>query len=101
MPDNVGSISVGVYIIHPVMVRSVECRTVSNLLVWLLRPQAWQHYSAGANSSAIVDVLRVIKSAPQIVPARRLIAPTREFTFLSAFTMCSLYVRLLSRFTPR
>ena len=40
MADNVGNISVGVYITHPVMVRIDEFRAVSNLLVWLLCPQA-------------------------------------------------------------
>ena len=83
------------------MVRIDEFRAVSNLLVWLLRPRAGQQYSAGANTSAIVDVLRVVKSVPQIVPARRPVAPTRDFTFLAAFTGCSLFAILLSRVTPR
>ena len=37
------------------------------LICWgLLRPQAGQQYSAGANTSAIVDVLRVVISAPRL-----------------------------------
>ena len=48
MPDNVGSISAGVCITHPAMFRIDEFSTVSNLLVWLRRPQAWHHYSAYA-----------------------------------------------------
>ena len=93
-------ISVGVYITHPVMVHIDEFRAVSNLLMWLLRPKAGQHYSGGANSSAIVDVLRVVKSAPHVVPAWCLIPQTREFTILAVFTRCSLYMRLLPRVTP-
>ena len=57
MPDNVGNISVGVYITHPIMDRIDKLRAVSNLLVWLLRSHAWQEYSADANAGAIVDVL--------------------------------------------
>ena len=78
MLNNVGSISVGVYITHSVVIRTDAIRAVFNLLVWLLRSQAGQQYAVGAKTSAIVDFLRVLKSAPQVVSARRLIAPTRE-----------------------
>ena len=47
------------------MVRSDEFRALSNLMMWLLRPQAGQQHSAGAFASTIADVLRVLKSIPQ------------------------------------
>ena len=78
------------------MVRIDELRAVSNLLVWLLRSNTWQQYSAGAFASAIVDFMRVVNSAPRVVPAIRLIDPTREFTFLATFDRCSLYMGLMS-----
>ena len=76
------------------MVRIDEFRAVSNVLVAM--SQAWQQYSAGANASAVIYVLRVVKLAPQDVPARRPIAQTQEFIFLVAFTRCYFYVRLLN-----
>ena len=59
------------------MVRRAALRLTSTSLVWALLHHTGAQYSAGAYTSARVDVLNVGVLAPQLVPARRRINADR------------------------
>ena len=86
---------------QPETIRSVSFRGMSNVFVWVLWHQTGAQYSAGANTSAVVEVCKVSNEVPQLVPVSFLTSATREDTF--CFSLCKwfLYVRLLSRVIPR
>ena len=62
------------------MVRREALRPTSTRRVWLLLHHTAAQYSAGAYTSARVDVLNVGVLAPQLVPARRRINAVRAMT---------------------
>ena len=101
MPARTGSIWTGVGFIAPEMVRRASFSATSSFLVWRLWHQAGEAYSALEKTRARVDVRRVLKSAPQSVPASFLIRLTRERVLAVTFCRCWLKVKLLSRVTPR
>ena len=73
----------------------------SSVFVWVFWHQIGAQYSAGANTSAVVEVRTVSNEVPQLVPNSFLTSATREDTF--CFSLCKwfLYVRLQSRVIPR
>ena len=98
---SIGSCSTWVGRIHPVMVRRAALRLTSTSRVWALLHHTGAQYSAGAYTSAIVDVLNVGVLAPKLVPARRRINAVRAMTLPRSAVRWSRYVSVLSRFTPR
>ena len=86
---------------HPVMVRRAALRLTSTSRVWALLHHTGAQYSAGAYTSARVDVLNVGVLAPQLVPARRRINAVRAMTLPRSAVRWSRYVSVLSSFTPR
>ena len=69
--------------------------------MWALLHHTGAQYSAGAYTSARVDVLNVGVLAPQLVPARRRINADRAMTLPRSAVRWSRYVSVLSSFTPR
>ena len=86
------------------MQREIICiasfRGTSSVFVWVLWHQTGTQYSAGANTSAVVEVHKV-SNVPQLVPVSFLTSATREDTFCFSLCQWFLYVRLLSRVIPR
>ena len=76
-------------------------RGMSSVFVWVLWHQTRAQYSAGTNTSAVVELLKVPNEVPQLVPVNFLTSTTQEDTF--CFSLCKwfLYVRLLSRVISR
>ena len=81
--------------------RIASFKGTSSVFVWELWHQTGAQYSAGANTSAVVEVRRVSNEVLQLVPDSFLTSATREDTF--CFSLCKwfLYVRLRSRVIPR
>ena len=65
-----GSCSTGVGCKHPVIVRRVQLRVTSDRLMCLLLLHVGAQYSAGAYTSARVELRSVDGLAPHPVPAR-------------------------------
>ena len=86
---------------QPETVRIASFRGMSGVFVSVLWHQTGAQHSAGANTSAVVEVCKVSNEVPQLVPASFLTSATREDTF--CFSLCKwfLYVRPLSRVVPR
>ena len=82
-------------------IRIASFNGTSSVFVWVLWHQTGAQYSAGANTSAVVEVRKVSNEVPQLVPDSFLTSATREDTF--CFSLCKwfLYVRLRSRVIPR
>ena len=93
MPARMGSMSVGVGFIAPKMVRRASLIAASSFLVCRLSPQAGEAYSAVEKTRARAEVRKVLKSAPQSVPASFLMRLTRERVFAVTFCRCWLKVR--------
>ena len=68
---------------------------------WVLWHQTGAPYSAGANTSAVVEVRKASNEVPQLVPDSFLTSAIREDTF--CFSLCKwfLYLRLRSRVIRR
>ena len=96
-----GSCSTWVGRKHPVMVPRAALRLTSTSRVWALLHHTGAQYSAGAYTSARVDVLNVGVLAPQLVPARRRIYADRAMTLPRSAVRWSRYFSVLSSFTPR
>ena len=96
-----GSCSTWVGRKNPVMVRMAALRLTSTSRVWALLHHTGAQYSAGAYTSARVDVLNVGALAPQLVPARRRINADRATTLPRSAVRWSRYVSVLLSFTPR
>jgi len=58
--------------------------------------QAWEQYSAGACTKAVVEVLSMLNERSQLRPTRHFIKATRDETFVFNFRMRFLKVRLRS-----
>ena len=86
---------------HPETIRIASFNGTSSIFVWVLWHQTGAQYSAGANTSAVVEVRKVSNEVPQLVPDSFFASATREDTF--CFSLCKwfLYVRLRSRVIPR
>ena len=70
------------------------------VFVWVLWHQTGAQYSAGANTSAEVEVRKVSNEVPQLVPDSFLTSATRKDTFCFSMSKWFLYVRLRSRVIP-
>ena len=101
IPERKGRKSIGVDLIQPEIVRMASFSWVSNSRVYALCHQAWEQYSAGAYTKALVEVLSTLNEHPQVRPARRFIKAIRDETLFFNFRMWSLKVRLLSRMIPK
>ena len=64
----------------PETVRITSFSWESNLYVWALSNQAWEQYSAGAYTKAVVKVVSTLNEHDQVRPARRFIKATRDET---------------------
>ena len=86
---------------QPETIRFASFKGTSSVFVWVLWHQTRAQYSAGSNTSAVVEVCKVSNEVPQLVPDSFLTSATRENTF--CFSLCKwfLYVRLRSRVIPR
>ena len=82
-------------------IRIASFKGTSSVFVWVLWHQTGAQYSAGANTSAVVEVRKVSNEVPQLLPDSFLTSAAREDTF--CFSLCKwfLYVRLRSRVIPR
>ena len=68
--------------IQPDTIRIASFNGTSSVFVWVLWHQTGAQYSAGANTSAVVEVRKVSNELPQLVPDSFLTSATREDTFL-------------------
>ena len=86
---------------QPEMICIASFKGTFSVFVWVLWHQTGAQYSAGANTSAVVEVHKVSNVVPQLVLDNFLTSATREDTF--CFSLCKwfLYVRLRSRVIPR
>ena len=86
---------------QPETIRIASFNGTSSVFAWVLWHQTGAQYSAGANTSAVVEVRKVSNEVPQLVPDSFFTSATREDTF--CFSLCKwfLYVRLRSRVIPR
>ena len=69
--------------------------------VWVLWYQTGAQYSAGANTSAVVEVRKVSNEVLQLVPDSFLTSANRKGTIGFSLSKWFLYVRLRSRVIPR
>ena len=98
---NTGSWSTWVGRKHPVMVRRAALRLTSTRRVWVLLHYTGAQHSAGAYTSARMDVLNIGVLAPQLVPARLRINAVHAMTLRRSAVRWSRYVSVLSSFPPR
>ena len=66
---------------QPETIRIASFKGTSSVFVWVLWHQTGEQYSAGANTSAVVEVRKVSNEIPQLVPDSFLTSVTREDTF--------------------
>jgi len=85
IPERKGRKSIGVDLIQPEIVRMASFSWVSNSRVYALCHQAWEQYSAGAYTKALVEVLSKLNEHPQVRPARRFIKAIRDETLFFKF----------------
>ena len=86
---------------QPKTIRITSFKGTSSVFVRVLWHQTGVQYSAGSNTSAVVEVRKVPNEVPQLVCDSFFTSATREDTF--CFSLCKwfLYVRLRSRVIPR
>ena len=71
MPARIGSWLTGVACRQPETVHKAVLSIMSSFLVWELLHQTGEQYSAAEETSAWVEVCRVLVKAPQVVPDKR------------------------------
>ena len=80
IPASTGGNVVSVGRMHPVIIRIVSFRATPSFLVWVLRHQAGDAYSAALYTRATAPVRSVEVYAPQLEPARQRKRPLLAFT---------------------
>ncbi len=101
IPASTGRNVVSVGLMHPVIIRIVSFSATSSFLVWVLRHQAGDAYSAALYTRASGPVRSVDVYAPQLEPTRQRRRPFLAFTLLWRLSRCFFYVSDRSRVTPR
>ena len=86
---------------QPETIRIASLKGTLSVFVLVFWHQTGAQYSAGANTSAVVEVSKVSNEVPQLVPNSFLTSATREDTFCFSLSKWFLYVRLQSRVIPR
>ena len=71
---------------QPETIRVASFKGTSSVFVWVLWLQTGAQYSAGANTSAVVEVHKMPNEVPQLVPDSFLTSGTREDIF--CFSLC-------------
>ena len=88
IPASTGRNVVSVGRMHPVIIRIVSFSATSSFLVWVLRHQAGDAYSAALYTWASALVRSVDVYAPQLEPARQRRRPFLAFTLLWRLSWC-------------
>ena len=76
---------------QPETIRFASFKGTSSVFVWVLWNQTRAQYSAGSNTSAVVEVCKVSNEVPQLVPDSFLTSATREntlFQFVQVVFVC-------------
>ena len=68
---------------QPETIRIASLKGTFNIFVWLLWHQAGAQYSAGATTSAVMEVCKVSNEVLQLVPSSFLNSATRKDAFVS------------------
>ena len=101
MPASIGKRSVGVGRRHPVTILMVSLRVASIFYECVLRHHTGVAYSAVVYTSARGLVRSVLVLAPQDAPARHLSRLFRDVSLAQGASVCCLYARCRSSFTPK
>ena len=88
IPVSTGRNVVSVGRMHPVIIRIVSFSAPSSFLVWVLRHQAGDAYSAALYTRASAPVRSVEVYAPQLEPARQRRRPFVAFTLHWRLSRC-------------
>ena len=88
IPASTGRNVVSVGRMHPVIIRIVSFSATSSFLVWVLRHQAGDAYSAALYTSASAPVRSIDVYAPQLEPTRQRRKPFLAFTLLWRLSRC-------------
>ena len=88
IPASTGRNVVSVGCMHPVIIHIVSFSATSRFLVWVLRHQAGDAYSAALYTRASTPVRSVEVYAPQLEPARQRRRPFLAFTLLWRLSRC-------------
>ena len=88
MPANTGSCSTGVGCKYPVIIRRVQLRLTSSMLVCLLLLHVGAQYSVGAYTSAMAEVRSVDGLAPHPVPTSLWMSALRAMTLSLSPARC-------------
>ena len=74
----------------PETIGIVSFKGTTSVFVWLLWHQTGAQYSAGANTSAVVEVRKISNEVPQFILDRFLTSATQEDLF--CFSLCKWFL---------